>query len=131
MKQLQQGGQGVNILRSGGPAGGEADDGVLVVQVLPEAEGDLGGEGLQLAALQHDKLLIGAGLQVEAVPFVSKYRFQTLGHLNGVAGDTEIEAVGKQGVELKAQQTALGQQGAVLLDEGKDCLLYTSDAADE
>ena len=36
--------EGLSIRLGGGPAGGKPGGGVAFVQLLPEAEGDLGGE---------------------------------------------------------------------------------------
>ena len=61
-KTLQQRLQFHQALRSSGPAGGEADDGVRLVQLLPEPEGHALRQLLHLPIFHHHELLVGGGL---------------------------------------------------------------------
>ena len=64
---------------------------------------------------QHRELLVGGGGDGEAIAQGHHAVPQADGHVVGMAGDVEIEAVLQQGLELKGHKAALGQDGPPLL----------------
>ena len=65
---------------------------------------------------EYGKLLIRWRI-LEWNPGIEEQLAQAESHTDGVAGNVEIETVGEQRVELYTGQSALGQQGPMLLDD--------------
>ena len=113
------------MLRGGGPGSSKADDGVIRVVRLPDIEADFGGEGLQLLILQDYELLVGRSLEEEGDAFLFEHGNHVPRAVDCVRSDAPVEIVSEEGVELDAQEAALRQQGAVLLDGGEKVLRRT------
>ena len=114
--------QPLDVFRGSGPGGGEADDGVGGVVGFPDVEADLGGEGFHVVILQDHKLLVGRGFEEEGDAFFLEDGDHVLGAVDGVRGDAAVEVVCEEGVELDAEEAALREEGAMLLDGGEEML---------
>ena len=112
----------LDFFRRSGPGGGEADDGVVGVVGLPDVEADFRGEGFQVVVFQDHELLVGRGFEEEGDSFFLEHGDHVLCTLDGVRGDATIEVVREEGVELDAEEAALREKGAVLLDGGEEVL---------
>ena len=110
------------MVGGGGPGGGEADDGVVRVIGFPDVETDFGGKGFHLFVLEDYELLVGRGFKEEGDAFFLEDGDHVLRPVDGVRGDPPVEVVREEGVELDAQEAALRQEGAVLLDGGEEVL---------
>ena len=122
----EPGDQFVDLPFVGGPTGDEAHDGLLLAARPPHLEGCILAQPVDFLVRKYEELLVGRRIDPEAVAPGPERLFQFPGRRDGLARDPQVEVVRKEGFELNAQQPSLGQQGSVLLDEGEDCLLYTS-----
>ena len=73
-------------------------------------------ESLHLSVLQDDELLVGGRLKGEGEAALPEDLLQLFRHGDGMLADAEVQIIREEGIELHAQQAALGQQRAVLLD---------------
>ncbi len=89
---------------------------------FPDVEADLGGEGFHVGVFQDYKLLIGRGFEEEGDAFFLEDGDHFLCAVDGVRGDAAVEVVREEGVELDAEEAALREEGAVLLDGGEEVL---------
>ena len=89
-----------------------------VIELLPEAELCLAFQCSQLGIFQHKEDLVGGGIHKEAVALFRKAGLQAVGRGNGIFADGKVQIIGEQHIELDAQQPALCQQCALLLDHG-------------
>ena len=64
--------------------------------------------------------LVGGGLHHQGDPLGNQTILEGLGLSIGMSGQTEPQAVLKQGGELNPQQSALGQNASVLLHAGAE-----------
>ena len=87
---------------------------MVVIIFFPEADCHILFQLFELIILQNDELLIGRGFQVKGQPFLLEDLLHILRHFDGVAADLKIQVIGKKGIELNAQKSALRQQGAAL-----------------
>ena len=83
---------------------------------MPDVEADAPGEAIHVAVLEDHKLLVGRGFQEEGDAFLLQDGDHVLRAVDGVFRDAAVEVVREEGVELDAQETALREEGAVLLD---------------
>ena len=113
LHQLQQ---LFHLFHPGGPAGGNADNGVGIIVLLPEAELGLAFQRGQLLVGQHDEHLIRGRIHEERIALFGQSLLEHGGGLNGIFADGLVQVIGEQHIELDAQQTALCQQSALLLD---------------
>ena len=112
--------QGREVVGGGGPAGDEADDGAAVPELFPGAEADALGQRLDLGIFQNHELLIGGAFAEEGAPGLAQDAAQLVGGCDGHTSHFAVKVVSEQRVELHAEQTPLGQQGAVLLGVGEE-----------
>ena len=105
-----------------GPGGGEADDGVSGVVGLPDVESDFLTKPFHVSVLQNHKLLVGRGFEEEGDAFCLEDRDHVLCPVDGVLRNAAVQPVGKEGVELDAEEAAFGQESAVLLDRREKVL---------
>lgn len=75
---------------------------------------------VDFAVGQHEEELVGRRVDVGAISLPEQRLPEAAGRRDGLPRDTQIESVGEERLELEAQQPTLGQQGAVLLDEGEE-----------
>ena len=115
-----QGNELLDLLHAGGPAGGDAHDGVGVVVFFPEAELGLAFQRGQLAVCQDGEHLVRGRIHIEAVALGGKALLQPVGGVDGVLADAGVEVVGEQHIELQAHQAAFGKQSALLLDHSHE-----------
>ena len=87
---------------------------------LPDVEADFARKVFHLLVLQDDELLVGRRFEEEGDSFFLEHGDHVLCTLDGVRGDAAVEVVREEGVELDAQEAALREKGAVLLDGGKE-----------
>ena len=106
----------------GRPAGDKAAGEGAVGMALPYLKSHLGDEGIVLAGREDDKLLVGGRKASHRDGVTGKDLLEAGSHRYGVARETQVEAVGKERVELDAEHAPLGQQRAVALDGGKEIL---------
>ena len=85
-----------------------------VVELLPEAELRPAFQCGQLGVIQNHEHLIGGRIHKKAIALGGQTLLEGVGGVDGVFADLRVQIIGEQHVELDAQQTALGQQGALL-----------------
>ena len=115
----QQVDQGVHILLTGGPAGGNADGGMRTVGLFPEAGIHVLVQLLFHLILQNGKDLVGGRAEHQENARFLQGVLEPCRVSDGSLSDLVIETVRKEGVELDAQDPSLGQKGAPLLDDGE------------
>ena len=69
---------------------------------LPDVEADCAREVLHLLVFQDHKLLVGRSFEEEGDTFFLEDGDHVLGAVDGVGGDTAVEVVREEGVELDA-----------------------------
>ena len=106
----------------GRPAGDKAAGEGAVGMALPYLKSHLGDEDIVLAGREDDKLLVGGRKASHRDGVMGKDLLEAGCHRYGVARETQVEAVGKERVELDAEHAPLGQQCSVALDGGKEIL---------
>ena len=106
-QRIHRGTQCVHIFLRGGPASAEANAGVSGVHPRPVLIAKFLAQNGQLVIGDDGILLVSGGVKQQgiAVGYEDIPDLESL--VDGVAGDLEVEIVGKQCVELDAQQTAL------------------------
>ena len=117
--------EGVHVLLSGGPAGTEAHTGVGGIGALPVLIAEVLPQNGQLLIRHNGVLLVGGGVKQQGISGGDEDIPDLIGHLIGMAGNSEIQIVSEQGVELDAQQTALGHAAAPLLHDEAEVLLQS------
>ena len=81
-------------------------------------------------AVKQDKLLVCRGIAIHLITLADEGVTQSHRLIDGMKGNLEVQVVGHQRVKLDAQQTALGHQGTMLLDDGKEmgrCIVVRED----
>ena len=87
---------------------------------LPDVEADFGGEDAHVAVFEDYELLVCRGFEEEGDAFFLENGDQVPGAVDGVGGDAAVEVVREEGVELDAEEAALREEGAMLLDGGEE-----------
>ena len=109
----------IHILFLCRPARGKADDAVRLVVLLPDGEVHAFGERPALLLADDAEALVRRRVEAGLIAVFRHRAPDGAGVADGVRADALIEPVGEQRVELKAEQPPLGEQRAVLLDDGE------------
>ena len=108
------------MLNGSCPASGETSYESSVGQLVPNLESNLPFKGIHLFLSEDWELLIGWRIDVELNTFALKHALHFHCHVDGMLSYVKIKIVGKERVELDAQEPALGKQGSMLLDDGEE-----------
>ena len=114
---FQVGNQPVRIFFSGGPARTESYRAVCFIHPFLIIETILFSKFFQNMIRNHGKNLIGLILDQKRKTCLRKRFAQLIRQPVRMAGNFQIKSVLKQRLKLHAQQAALGQHTALLLDE--------------
>ena len=117
----QQCDERVHVLAARRPRGADAHNRVGIVELLRKAHCDLPLQLFDLRIFQHDEDLVRRVLAKEAIALLTQRRADAIRRLDGVAADLLIKSVGEERIELYAEKPSLGEQRAVLLDDGEEC----------
>ena len=109
----------VHVLFPRRPARGKADDAVRFVVLLPDGEVHALGERFALRLAHDAEALVRRGGKTGQIAVFRHCALDDVGVADGVCADALVEPVGEQRVELETQQPPLGEQRAVLLDDGE------------
>ena len=101
------------------PACGKANDAVRLVVLLPDGEVHVLGERPTLGLFDDAEALVRRGGEAGQVAVFRHRAPDGVGVADGIRADALVEPIGKQRVELEAEQPPLGEQRAVLLDDGE------------
>ena len=115
--------QRVHMFLLGGPAAAETNAGMCLIHPSPVLIAELLTQDCQLLIRNDGILLVRGGVEQQGIAVGNKDLPDLERHINGVAGNLEIQIVGKQRVKLDTQQTALGQHAAALLHHKAEVLL--------
>ena len=96
--------QGIHMLLLRGPACAEAHAGMVGVHPLPVLIAEALADLSQLRVGHDGVLLVGGGVEQQGIARRHEDVPDLMRHVDGVAGDLEVQIVGEQGVELHAQQ---------------------------
>ena len=94
---------GVDILLCRCPAGGEADDGVGVVVLGPEAELHVLRKAGHGFVFDDTEGLVGRRIEAECIAVLHQCLADAVRRLNGWDADPLIQAVGEERVELQSE----------------------------
>ena len=95
----------------------------MVVVRPPVGEADVLRQLLHLLVGQDDELLVGGRVEIELIAVLLENLFHLHGFFYGVTGQLEVEVVGKQRLELQADECALGNDGSMLFLYGEEVLM--------
>ena len=123
---LQQCDQLLNLLVGGGPAGADAHHRVRVVGLFHEAEAHAALQTFGRLVIKRDEDLVGRRVESERITAFHEHFANAVGRIVGAAGDSAVQVVGEQRVELHAQQPSLGEQSSMLLDERHEVLRHVA-----
>ena len=112
---------GFQVLFGRGPAGGQAEDGVSLVELLPETNGHCVLQFLCPFIRQDDELLVCGRRQVDLDAVLFEDGFQFFRLLDGVLSDAEVQVIREECVELDAEESPLREKCTSLLDERHEC----------
>lgn len=104
----------------GGPAGNKAAHGAMGIEWSPSREGDVLKECLHHVVGKDEELLIGGRVDEGLETLVCEYLLELHSQLVSMAGYVQIEVVGEERVELDANESSLGEECAVLLDDTEE-----------
>lgn len=117
---LQDGNEGFCIFGPGGPARGKADYCMVFVIFFPEPIGDFLFKFRQDRIGHDDKDLIRRRGEEKLVMMCFQGFADPVSRFDGRAADLLIQMIREQRIKLQAEQPALGEQGTMLLDDGKE-----------
>ena len=109
--------KGFQVLFGRGPAGGQAEDGVSLVELFPETNGHYVLQFLCPFIRQDDELLVRGRRQVDLDAMFLEDGFQFFRLLDGVFPDAEVQVLREECVELDAEESPLREKRTSLLDE--------------
>ena len=115
----------VDILFARGPAGAEAAEGLPVVAALPDGNGGLLADALQILVVQPGKDLIRAGVDKEFVALLDQCRADFLREPHAVAAGLKVVPAAHKNFEINAEEPPLGKHCALLLLEREEMLHET------
>ncbi len=98
------------------PAGADSHHRMIVVIPLHEAHTNLTFQPVDGRMIQHHENLVGRVLIHHPVAFGAQGLTNAVGHLVRVPGDSRVQPVGEQRVELQAHKPAFRHQRAMLFD---------------
>ena len=87
---------------------------MALVVLAPAGEKEVLGKPFDLAILKDDELLVGRRVDKERIALALEDVLHAHCHVDGMAGNVEIKAVGEQGIELNAYEPSLCHQCSVL-----------------
>ena len=90
-----------------------------LVILLPDGEVHALGELFALLLTDDAEALVRRGGETGQIAVFHHRAPDSVGVANGVCADALVEPIGKERVELDAEQPSLGEQRAVLLDDGE------------
>ena len=106
---MDQGFKELDVFDSCGPTCGKSGDYPVVGEGFPILEQHLVFELLRLPLGENGELLIGGRVDVKWDVLLGKCLLESHGHVDGMSADAQVQIIGKQSVELEAQQSSLGQ----------------------
>lgn len=123
---LQQCDQLLNLLVGGGPTGADTHHRVRAVGLFHEAEAHAALQTFGSFVVERDEDLVGRRVESERIAAFHEHIANAVGSIVGAPGDSAVQVVGEQRVELHAQQPALGEQSSMLLDERHEVLRHVA-----